>query len=101
MAPMDSNAPWSRVTPIAVQSAPQAAAQAIRNAIIGGDLRPGDRLIEQKWAGQLGIGQPTLREALKELEYQGMVTRIPQRGTYVSQLSPTDFKRLLEVRIPL
>ncbi len=91
----------ARVAPIAIPSAAQAAAQAIRNAIIARDLRPGERLIEQHWASQLGIGQPTLREALKELEYQGLVTKLPQRGTYVAQLSPTDYRRILEVRIPL
>lgn len=87
--------------PISVQSAPEAAAQAIRDAIIIGDLKPGERLIEQKWASQLGIGQPTFREALKELEYQGLVTKLPQRGTYVAQLSPSDYRLILEVRIPL
>ena len=46
-----------------IQSAPQAAAQAIREAIISGALRGGDRIIELKWARRLGIGQPTLREA--------------------------------------
>lgn len=86
---------------ITVQSTPEAAAQAIRDAIITGELKGGDRIVEQKWAARLGIGQPTLREALKELEYQGLLTKLPQRGTYVSQLSPDDYRRILEVRIPL
>lgn len=84
-----------------LQSAPQAAAQAIREAIISGELRGGDRMIEQKWAERLGIGQPTLREALHELEHQGLLRRTPQRGTYVAQLSPEDFRLIQEVRIPL
>jgi len=54
-----------QVKPIQVQSAPQAAAQAIREAITIGVLEPGQRLIEQKLAASLGIGQPTLREAIK------------------------------------
>ena len=52
--------------PLNVQSAPQAAAQALREAIISGELKGGDRILEQKWSAQLGIGQPTLREALRE-----------------------------------
>lgn len=84
-----------------IQTAPQAAAQAIRESIISGELRGGDRLIEQKWAARLGIGQPTLREALQELEHQGLLRKLPQRGTYVAQLSPEDYRLIQEVRIPL
>jgi DNA-binding GntR family transcriptional regulator len=84
-----------------IQSAPEAAAQAIREAIISGELRGGDRIIEQKWASQLGIGQPTLREALNELIHQGLLRKLPQRGTYVAQLSPKDYRLIQEIRIPL
>jgi DNA-binding GntR family transcriptional regulator len=86
---------------LAIQTAPQAAAQAIREAIIAGELKGGDRILEQKWSIQLGIGQPTLREAMKELEHQGLLRKTHQRGTYVAELSPDDYRRILEVRIPL
>jgi DNA-binding GntR family transcriptional regulator len=86
---------------LAFQTAPQAAAQAIREAIIAGELKGGDRILEQKWSIQLGIGQPTLREAMKELEHQGLLRKTHQRGTYVAELSPDDYRRILEVRIPL
>ncbi len=84
-----------------MQTAPQAAAQALREAIISGELKGGDRILEQKWASRLGIGQPTLREALRELEHQGLLRKLPQRGTYVTQLSPDDYRQILEARIPL
>jgi DNA-binding GntR family transcriptional regulator len=84
-----------------IQTAPQAAAQALRESIISGELRGGERIIEQKWAARLGIGQPTLREALHELEHQGLIRKTQQRGTYVAQLSPEDFRLIQEVRIPL
>jgi len=64
-------------------------------------LRGGDRIIEQKWASRLGIGQPTLREALHELEHQGLLRKLPQRGTYVTRLSPEDYRLIQEVHIPL
>lgn len=86
---------------LTTQSVPQAAAQALREAIISGELRGGDRILEQKWSLRLGIGQPTLREALRELEQQGLLKRLPQRGTYVAQLSPEDYRQILEVRVPL
>jgi len=90
-----------QVKPIQVQSAPQAAAQAIREAITIGVLEPGQRLIEQKLAASLGIGQPTLREALKELEHEGFVHKIPQKGTYITTFDKRDCRELLEVRMSL
>jgi DNA-binding GntR family transcriptional regulator len=93
--------PKRPANPLRLQTAPQAAAQALREAIISGELKGGDRILEQKWSIRLGIGQPTLREALMELEHQGLLRKQPQRGTYVTQLSPEDYQQILEVRIPL
>jgi DNA-binding GntR family transcriptional regulator len=85
----------------ALQSAPQAAAQVLREAIIAGELKGGDRILEAQWSTRLGIGQPTLREAMRELEHQGLLRRTTQRGTFVTVLSPDDYRQILEVRIPL
>lgn len=63
---------------IDVRSAADAAGDMLRKAIISGALSPGERLVEQRLASKLGIGQPTLREALKELEYQGFVRNTPK-----------------------
>jgi DNA-binding GntR family transcriptional regulator len=104
MKPVESRGPdFSRsdISRLKLRSAPEAAAQAIRDAIIAGKLKPGDRIIEQQWASFLGIGQPTLREALKELEFQGMVSKNSHRGTYVTQLQAEDYRKLLDVRLPL
>ncbi len=87
--------------PLPFQSLPLSAAEAIREAIISGKLKPGDRLVEQRLAGSLGIGQPTIREALKELEFQGFVRKVPHKGTYVTQLSKEDFRKILQVRLAL
>lgn len=97
------SAEWWKGAPsrLNLPSAPEAAAQAIRDAIMSGRLKPGDRIIEQQWASFLGIGQPTLREALKELEFQGMVSKTSYRGTYVTRLEAEDYRKLLEVRLPL
>lgn len=86
---------------MAITTAPQAAAQALREAIISGEIKGGDRVLEQKWSSRLGIGQPTLREAMRELEHQGLLRKVQQRGTYVTELSADDYRRILEVRIPL
>lgn len=86
---------------IDIPSVAQAAAQAIREAIITRKLKPGQRLVERTLASSLGIGQPTLREALKELEYQGVVNKVPQRGTHIANLSDGDVRKVLEIRTVL
>ncbi len=83
------------------RSRPEAVAESLRESILSGALKPGERLIEQKLAARFGIGQPTLREALKELEIQGFVRKSPQKGTCVTQLSHDDFRKILEVRMAL
>lgn len=83
------------------QSLAEAAAQTLRDAIISGKLKPGERLVEQKLAAQLVIGQPTLREALKELEYQGFVRKVANKGTHVTKLSQEDCRKILQVRMVL
>lgn len=86
---------------IKYRSLAEGAVEALRDAIITGNLGPGTRLVEQKLAAQLGIGQPTLREALKELEHQGFVRKFGKKGTYVTRLGPDDFRKILEVRLTL
>lgn len=100
-APLTLSVLTRKPGPLSIQTAPQAAAQVLREAIISGELKGGDRILEQDWSKRLGIGQPTLREALRELEHQGLLRKQQQRGTYVTQLSPEDYQRILEVRIPL
>jgi len=82
-------------------SRPQSAAEALRRAITSGALKPGERLVELKLATSLNIGQPTLREALKELEHQGYVRKIPNRGSYVTELQAEDFRKIHTVRMAL
>jgi len=73
----------------------------LRDTILSGQLKPGDRLIERKWAARFGIGQPTLREAFRELELQGFLLRSRQRGTYVTELTREECRKVLEVRVAL
>jgi DNA-binding GntR family transcriptional regulator len=76
-------------------------AESLREAILAGTFKPGERLVEQKLAARFGVGQPTLREALKELEFQGFVRKSPNHGTHVTQLTPEEFCKILEVRMAL
>jgi DNA-binding GntR family transcriptional regulator len=78
----------------------QAAAN-IHQRIVGGSFAPGERLVEQSLARELGVGQNVIREALISLAHRGFVKRIINRGTYVTQLSFNEAQKLAEVRAPL
>jgi DNA-binding GntR family transcriptional regulator len=62
----------------------------IRNAIITGRLRPGERIDQDAIAAELGLSRLPVREALIALDREGMVQTIPRRGTYVQRLTPDD-----------
>ena len=75
--------------------------QTLRNAILKGDLKPGERLMEMKLAGKLGVSRTPIREAIRMLELEGLVTMIPRRGAEVSRISKQDIRDVLEVRLVL
>src|SRR5580658_7511553 len=75
--------------------------QSIRDAIFSGRFGPGDALRELHLGGELGVSQPTVREALFELERQGLVIRTPNVGTVVTNLSIDELRDQIEVRIML
>jgi DNA-binding GntR family transcriptional regulator len=88
-------------SPVRPKSLPESVAEQMMEAIVSGRLKPGERLVEQKLAALFGIGQPTVREALKQLEYQGLVRKLPNRATYVTELSASDVEKIFEVRMAL
>jgi DNA-binding GntR family transcriptional regulator len=67
-------------------------------AIIKGEFKPGDRMVEGPLARQLGVAQSTLREALQDLEHQGLVTKYDNRGTFVTDISLQEIDQLYAVR---
>jgi DNA-binding GntR family transcriptional regulator len=73
-------------------------ASTIRNLILGGELKPGDRIVESRVARQLGVGQPTVREALVELEHQGLVSRKANRGCFVTAFTRAEIADILRIR---
>ncbi|HWB85829.1 MAG TPA: GntR family transcriptional regulator [Bryobacteraceae bacterium] len=76
-------------------------ASVIRGLIISGDLNPGDRIVESRVAKQLGVGQPTVREALVELEHQGLVVRKANQGCVVTTLTRAEIEQILRIRAEL
>lgn len=70
-------------------------------AITRGELRAGDRITELGLAKQLGVSQPTIREALIELEHKGFIERRGPRKTFVTRLSRRDINDMYAVRMQL
>jgi DNA-binding GntR family transcriptional regulator len=76
-------------------------AESIRNMIVAGDLKPGDRIVESRSARDIGVGQPTVREALVALEHQGLVVRKANQGCVVTSLTRTEICQLIRIRAEL
>ncbi|WP_396658336.1 GntR family transcriptional regulator [Microbacterium sp.] len=93
---------WS-VEPVGRVAAPlrEQVIQALRQAILDFKLQPGQRLVERELMEQLGVSRTTVREALRELTSEGLVTVVPQRGAVVATPDPDDAVDLYEVRAGL
>ena len=74
------------------------AASAVQEMILSGELRPGDRLVEERLTEELGISRPPLREALRLLEQDGLLVSIPRRGVIVTPLDARDLYEILTLR---
>ena len=74
---------------------------AIRDRIASGAHRPGERLVEDRLADELGVSRNPVREALRALEVEGYVELIPRRGAIVADLSPDVVAEIFEVRSAL
>ena len=74
---------------------------ALRDAIIAGRLKPGERIRERELVSLLGVSRSPLREAIRILETEGLITSLAHRGARVSELSAVDLHDMLDVRIML
>ncbi len=72
--------------------------ETLRNAIIMGELRPGERLMEVQIAEKMGVSRTPVREAIRKLELEGLVAMAPRKGAYIADLSKKDIMNVLEVR---
>lgn len=70
----------------------------LRQGILTGELKPGERLMEIHLANKLGVSRTPIREAIRKLELEGLVTMIPRRGAEVAQITEKSMKDVLEVR---
>ena len=70
----------------------------LRRAILKGELKPGERLMEIALAEKLGVSRTPIREAIRKLELEGLVIMIPRRGAQVANITEKDLTDVLEVR---
>lgn len=73
----------------------------LREAIIVGELKPGERLMEVQLAEKMGVSRTPVREAIRMLELEGLVSMLPRKGAHVAELSVKDIMDVLEVRASL
>ena len=73
----------------------------LRQAILKGELRPGERLMEIQLAQRLGVSRTPVREAIRKLELEGLVLMVPRKGAEVAEITVKDLEDVLEVRAAL
>jgi DNA-binding GntR family transcriptional regulator len=73
----------------------------LESAILTGELKPRERLVESELAARLGVSRTPVREALRRLEERGLVRILPHRGAVVSDISPGEVENIYAVRIYL
>ena len=70
----------------------------IKQQILDGELNPGDRIIETQFARELGISQTPVREAIRQLSGEGIVTIVPNRGPMVRAFHMQDVYEIYSLR---
>lgn len=70
----------------------------LREAILKGDLKPGERLMEIQLAEKLGVSRTPIREAIRMLEQEGLAVTMPRKGAEVAKMTLKDMEDVLEIR---
>ena len=70
----------------------------LRKAILRGEFQPGERLMEIMLANKLGVSRTPVREAMRQLENEGLVIMIPRKGAQVAKITRQELNDVLEVR---
>jgi DNA-binding GntR family transcriptional regulator len=73
----------------------------LRNAIVSHELAPGSAIVEQDISGRLQISRTPIREAMKQLEAEGLITSTPARGSIVSEINIQDVNEIFDLRLAL
>ncbi|HEY0293930.1 MAG TPA: GntR family transcriptional regulator [Bordetella sp.] len=96
------NAP-DKTAPLGISHSPltQLVVDALRDKILNGDIAPGERLVESRLSEEFSVSRMPVREALRQLAANGLVTIEPRRGATVTAFQGTQLRELVEVRATL
>lgn len=72
--------------------------QTLREAILKGEIKPGERLMELQLAAKLGVSRTPVREAIRMLEQEGLAVTIPRKGAEVARMTEKDMEDVLQIR---
>jgi DNA-binding GntR family transcriptional regulator len=84
--------------PISPNTLRNSATETIRRAIIEGILLPGEQVNQAQIAEKLGISRGPIREALSQLDKEGLIRNVPYKGTFVTEVTPTYIEELYSIR---
>lgn len=73
----------------------------LRDFILSGKLKPGEKLVERALAKSLSVGQATVREALQVLEHEGLIFKKANTATFVTELSSKQVAEIVDIRMEL
>ncbi|HWQ55006.1 MAG TPA: GntR family transcriptional regulator [Bryobacteraceae bacterium] len=88
-------------TPMASRSLRDSVAELLSDALMSGRIQPGERLNESHLARQLQVSRAPIREALQQLQEQGLVVNQPRRGMFVVSLDEEDLQKINSLRLVL
>ena len=91
----------NRIRPVSASNLRSHIELQIRNLILRGVFKPGERLIESEIAEQMGVSRPPLREVFSALEREGLVVNIPRHGNFVVDFTSNDIEEIYSLRLLL
>src|SRR5580700_2077901 len=98
---LNTPAPAAVFQQIDVVSLTERVTAALKSAFFSGALKPGDAVIERQVAREMNVGTPVVREALIALKHEGFVSRINNKGTFVTKFNSNEVRDLYTLRIEL
>ncbi len=98
MEPLPSEPPSGPTRKISAPSVVDLVAHELRKLVLSGVLKPGQRLIEERLTEQFGVSRPPLREAMRLLQQEGLIVRLPRRGSLVTPLTAADVREIYSLR---
>lgn len=90
---------WQASNVSKLRSLPEQIAERIYEAIVSGEYQPGDRIREEALSEAYQVSRGPIREALRLLERDSVVTVLPNRGAHVTPLSPRELNEIFEIRM--